>query len=202
MSGNFRYIEGLKGKSNMLHNASKQLSILLLISSFQAFGSIRLGYQEINFPLRNLNLGKLQGKWFEIASTKNEDTPDLYCTTKLIKMVDPHQIFIQNSFRKSLPESEVLSSELGFVFNVSLPGIWTLKNRQTEKYKIMSFIQVEFNYQSAVAIGKNGLPVIVLSRSPEMDVVTLASIRGRLISKGYDVTDLKQTLQQGCWPPI
>jgi lipocalin len=186
----------------MLPNTLKQLSIFLLISSFQAFGSIGQEYQEINSPLRNLNLGKLQGKWFEIASTKNENVPDLYCTTKLIKMLGPDQIFIQNSFRKSLPESEVFNNELGFVFNASLPGIWTLKNRQTEEYKIISFIQVEFNYQSAVAIGKNGLPVVVLSRSPEMDVVKLASIRGRLISKGYDVSDLKQTLQQGCWPPV
>lgn len=183
----------------MFPNALKQFSILLLIVSFHALGA---GYQEINSPLQNLNLGKLQGKWFEIASTKNENIPDLYCTTKLINILVPDQIFIQNSFRKSLPESEVFNNELGFVFNVNLPGIWTLKNRQTEEFRKISFIQVEFNYQSAVAIGKNGLPVIVLSRSPEMDVVTLASIRGRLISKGYNVSDLKQTLQQGCWPPV
>lgn len=202
LSGKFRYIGYLKGDLSMSLNGLKYLSILLLTLSLTAFGSNAVEYQEINLPLQNLDLSKFEGKWFEIASTKNDQRPGAYCTTKLIKVLDTAQIFIQNSFRTSLPDHEMYTNEIASVFSSQLPGVWTYRDRQTEEYKLLSIVQVEFNYKSAVAIGKNGTPVIVLSRSPELDLVTLAAIRGRLVLKGYSVSDLKQTLQQGCWPAL
>ena len=60
-------------------------------------------------------------------------------------------------------------------------------------------VDLDEDYGWAVVSGPTYTPFWILSRTPSLDPVRFEDIRGRLGERGFDLSALVPTLQEGCW---
>lgn len=156
-------------------------------------------FDGIESPLRTLNLKKFEGSWYEIASTKKINAPTCLCATQSYKVESPSEIKVLTSCRKNIPDADEVNVGRAVVKDPYVPGAWAVSFGQPTAFTNFFVVELDPDYQIAVVTGINGLPVVVLSRSPEIPVEKLASIRGVLANQGYDLKLFSETIQQGCW---
>jgi len=159
-------------------------------------------FDSIESPLRSLNLKKFQGSWYEIASTKLVKSPNCLCATQSYKVESPVEVKVLKSCRRNIPDADEVKVGRAVVVDPYVPGAWAVSFNEQASFANFFVIEVDPQYEIAVVTGINGLPVAVLSRTPEIPVVKLASIRGVLANQGYDVSSFSETIQQGCWSSV
>jgi lipocalin len=186
----------------MNYSSFGRLAFMLIILAFvPEVSEGKARFETIPSPLRNLNLDKFSGTWYEIVSTKDpvSNIDPCYCARSTFQKLSKSEISIVKSCRKSVPDLDTTKEGRATVADQDVPGAWMIsfeKIRATSKFYVVA---VDAAYAHSVVLGHGGASVAIYSRQPTMDLFVLASIRGQLVTQGYDVSALSETLQQGCW---
>lgn len=158
-------------------------------------------FEPIPSALRNLNLDKFSGIWFEIASTKNLQhvNEPAYCVKSTFKRLSTSEISVAKSSRKSVPDPDNVEEGRATVIVRNVPGAWVVSFEKMHTLNNFFVVAVDVSYENAVVIDNTRTSIAIYSRKPTIDLFVLASIRGRLVTQGYDVSNLSETIQLGCW---
>ncbi|MEI8025045.1 MAG: lipocalin family protein [Pseudomonadota bacterium] len=158
-------------------------------------------FEPIPSSLRNLNLDKFSGEWFEIASTKNpkQVSSPCYCAKSSFNRMSLDEISVVKSCRKAIPDPDIIQEGRATIIDPNVPGAWVVSFERMHTLNNFFVVAVDVPYQNAVVIDHTRSSIAIYSRKPTMDLFILASIRGQLVTQGYDVSNLSETLQLGCW---
>jgi len=176
-------------------------ALFFLITALSGEAAARGRFESIPSSLRNLNLDKFSGIWFEIASTKNPKRPNgpCYCAKSSFDRVSISDISIAKSCRKSVPDTDAVEQGLATIVDQNLPGAWIVSFEKMHASNNFFVVAVDAQYEHAVVVDHARTSIAIYSRHSTMDLFVLASIRGQLVTQGYDVSSLSETIQLGCW---
>jgi apolipoprotein D and lipocalin family protein len=142
-----------------------------------------------------VDIERYMGKWYEIALYPNWFEKGCFRSTAYYEQLKDGQIKVTNQCRMNGPEGEL---------NEAI-GIATIPNRQTNaKLRVQFFwpfkgdywiIGLDRDYQYAIVSEPNRQYLWILSRSPNMDIQTLETLKSRIRGNGFDLTYLQKTLQ-------
>lgn len=179
-----------------------RLPILIVFLATISAGAATQGkFEPIPSSLRNLNLDKFAGEWFEIASTKNPKrvSAHCYCAKNSFNRLSLDEISVVKSCRKTIPDPDIVEEGRATIIDQNVPGAWVVSFERMHTLNNFFVVAVDVQYENAVVIDHTRSSIAIYSRKPTMDLFVLASIRGQLVTQGYDVSNLSETLQLGCW---
>ncbi|MGA2298104.1 MAG: lipocalin family protein [FCB group bacterium] len=145
--------------------------------------------------VKEVDLNKYLGKWYEIASFPQSFQKDCNCTTAEYFATESDYIKVVNSCRKKSPQGE-LATATGKAFIVP--------NTNNAKLKVQFFwpfkgdywiIELAEDYSYAVVGHPNRDYLWILSRSPKMEEHTYQMLLDKIKQKGFDITRLNKTVQ-------
>ncbi len=157
-----------------------------------------LGCSSQDLPLetvKNVDLKRYVGKWYEIASYPQRFQKGCTCTTAEYTATDEGYIIVDNACNKDSVNGEK-SGIKGKAFIVENSGnaklevqfFWPIRG----KYWI---IDLDSNYTYAVVGHPNREYLWILSRTPKMDEKVYQEILERVKAKGFDLAKLQRTVQ-------
>ena len=142
-----------------------------------------------------VDIERYMGKWYEIALYPNWFEKGCFRSTAFYEQLKNGQIKVTNQCRMNGPNGEL---------NEAI-GIATIANSKTNaKLKVQFFwpfkgdywiIDLDRDYQYAIVSEPNRQYLWILSRSPNMDIQTLETLKARIRGNGFDLTYLQKTLQ-------
>jgi apolipoprotein D and lipocalin family protein len=142
-----------------------------------------------------VDIERYMGKWYEIALYPNWFEKGCFRSTAFYEQLKDGQIKVTNQCRMNSPDGEL---------NEAI-GIATIPNRKTNaKLRVQFFwpfkgdywiIGLDRDYQYAIVSEPNRQYLWILSRSPNMDIQTLETLKARIRGNGFDLTYLQKTLQ-------
>lgn len=146
--------------------------------------------------VKNVDLKRYAGKWYEIASYPQRFQKGCTCTTAEYIATNEGYIIVENACNKDSINGEK-SGIKGKAFVVENSGnaklevqfFWPFKG----KYWI---IDLDSNYSYAVVGHPNRKYLWILSRTPTMDSTDYSGILDRVKAKGFDLSILQKTLQK------
>lgn len=146
--------------------------------------------------VKNVDIKRYAGKWYEIASYPQRFQKGCTCTTAEYTATDKGYIIVENSCNKDSVNGEK-SGIKGKAFVVENSGnaklevqfFWPFKG----KYWI---IDLDSNYTYAVVGHPNRKYLWILSRTPQMDQAVYDGILERVKAKGFDLSILQKTIQR------
>lgn len=145
--------------------------------------------------VRNVDLNKYVGKWFEIASYPQRFQKGCHCTTAEYTLSKKGYVIVENKCNRDSVNGKQ-SYIKGKAFVVKNTGNAKLKVQFfwpfTGKYWI---IDLADDYSYAVVSHPNKKYLWILSRTPKMDDVIYQQIILRLKEKGFDLAKLQITQQ-------
>jgi apolipoprotein D and lipocalin family protein len=142
-----------------------------------------------------VDIERYLGKWYEIALYPNWFEKGCFRSTAFYEKLKDGQIKVTNQCRMNGPDGEL---------NKAIGKATIADSKTNAKLKVQFFwpfkgdywiIDLDKDYQYAIVSEPNRQYLWILSRSPNMDVQTLETLKARIRSKGFDLTYLKQTLQ-------
>ena len=179
-----------------------RLPILSVFIATIAGGAVTQSkFEPIPSSLRNLNLDKFSGVWYEIASTKNSKrvSAPCYCARSSFNRLSLDEISVVKSCRKRIPDPDLFQEGRATIVDQNVPGAWVVSFERMHTLNNFFVVAVDVQYENAVIIDHARSSIAIYSRNPTMELFVLASIRGQLVTQGYDVSNLSETLQLGCW---
>ncbi len=145
--------------------------------------------------VKNVDLSKYVGKWFEIASFPQRFQKRCHCTTAEYTPTDKGYIIVENRCNKDSVNGK-LSSIKGKAFVVENTGNAKLKVQFFWPFKgDYWIIDLADNYSYAVVSNPDKKSLWILSRTSKLDAAVYQQIIMRLKEKGFDLTNLKMTEQ-------
>jgi apolipoprotein D and lipocalin family protein len=180
-----------------IKNLSGVYSFTLFLAVFFTSGCANVPkkvYPELKV-VSHVDIERYMGKWYEIALYPNWFEKGCFRSTAFYEQLQEGQIKVTNQCRMNGPDGDL---------NEAI-GIATIPNRKiNSKLRVQFFwpfkgdywiIDLDEDYQYAIVSEPNRQYLWILSRSPNMDVQTLAMLKARIRENGFDLTYLKQTLQ-------
>ena len=145
--------------------------------------------------VKNVDLKRYVGKWYEIASYPQRFQKGCTCTTAEYTATEEGYIIVDNACNKDSVNGEK-SGIKGKAFIVENSGnaklevqfFWPIRG----KYWI---IDLDSNYTYAVVGHPNREYLWILSRTPKMDEKVYQGILERVKAKGFDLAKLQLTVQ-------
>ena len=175
----------------------KYFSVLFIIATLLISGCSSIPnkatpeFQVVSY----VDIERYLGKWYEIALYPNWFEKGCFGSTAYYEMLEGGHIKVTNQCRMHGPEGEL---------NEAI-GIATIADgKSNAKLKVQFFwpfkgdywiIDLDKDYQYAIVSEPDRQYLWILSRSPNMDAQTLETLKGKIRSKGFDLTYLKQTLR-------
>jgi apolipoprotein D and lipocalin family protein len=144
--------------------------------------------------VKNVDLTKYTGKWYEIAAYPNKFEKGCSCTTAEYSLSDKGHIIVKNRCLKK--DKGEWSETTGKAFPV--------KGSQNAKLKVQFFwpfkgdywiIDLSPDYEWAVVSDPKREYLWILSREKEMPEETYQHILAKLQERGFDIKNLQKTLQ-------
>lgn len=165
--------------------------LLILLTVFVACSSQELPLETV----KNVDLKRYVGKWYEIASYPQRFQKGCTCTTAEYTATNEGYIIVDNACNKDSVNGEK-SGIKGKAFIVENSGnaklevqfFWPIRG----KYWI---IDLDSNYTYAVVGHPNRDYLWILSRTPKMDESVYQGILERVKAKGFDLAKLQRTVQ-------
>lgn len=147
--------------------------------------------------VKQVDLAKYVGKWYEIASFPQSFQKGCNCTTAEYEMTDKSWIRVINTCRKGTPQGK-LSVARGKAFIVPNSGNAKLRVQFFWPFRgDYWIIDLAEDYSYAV-VGNQGRDYLwILSRTPTMDPALYQELVERCRQKGFDPNRLKVT-DQSC----
>jgi apolipoprotein D and lipocalin family protein len=180
-----------------IKNLSGFYLFTLLLAFFFAIGCASVPkktYPELKV-VSYVDMERYMGKWYEIALYPNWFEKGCFRSTAFYEKLKDGQIKVTNQCRMNGPDGKL---------NEAI-GIATIPNRKTNgKLRVQFFwpfkgdywiIDLDKDYQYSIVSEPNRQYLWILSRSPNIDVQTLETLKERIRRNGFDLTYLKQTLQ-------
>lgn len=170
------------------------------LSVFAGLGLSWSAAQAQIFPsvVEDLDLNQYLGLWYEVASTKPIFQRDCVCVTANYDLQDDGLVSVTNSCRKFSPDGELEITEgeasptrNPAKFNVAFGGL----QLPFSNYWVVDLAP---DYSYAVVSTALRTPIWVLSRTPELDPFLLEDIYADLADRGFRVSAITPTLQEGC----
>jgi len=144
----------------------------------------------------NVDLTRYAGKWYEIASFPQRFQKGCLCTTAEYTLTDKDYVIVENRCNKdSINGKESYIKGKAFL----------VKNTGNAKLKVQFFwpfrgkywiIDLAEDYSYAVVGHPNRKYLWILSRTPVMDQEIYNEILKRSKDKGFDISNLKITVQK------
>lgn len=167
--------------------------VLMILSSLISGQSMAQRLETV----KDLDLEKYSGTWFEIASFPQRFQKGCHCTTATYTMTDKKYIIVENRCRKdSVDGKESYIKGKAFLSGpekskLKVQFFWPFKG----KYWIIDLAE---DYSYAVVGHPNRDYLWILSRTPIMDDTTYKEIVSRIKTKQFDVDRLQKTVQENC----
>ncbi|HAQ37686.1 MAG TPA: lipocalin [Saprospirales bacterium] len=143
-----------------------------------------------------VDLNKYAGKWYDIASFPQRFQKGCHRTTAEYSLSDKGYVIVENRCNKdSLNGKESYIKGKAFVVpgtnnaKLKVQFFWPFKG----DYWIIDLAE-DYSYAVVSEPGKKYL--WILSRTPVMDDTMYKQVTDRLLSKGFDLSKLKKTIQQ------
>ncbi|HAY70269.1 MAG TPA: lipocalin [Saprospirales bacterium] len=143
-----------------------------------------------------VDLNKYAGKWYDIASFPQRFQKGCHRTTAEYSLSDIGYVIVENRCNKdSLNGKESYIKGKAFVVpgtnnaKLKVQFFWPFKG----DYWIIDLAE-DYSYAVVSEPGKKYL--WILSRTPVMDDTMYKQVTDRLLSKGFDLSKLKKTIQQ------
>lgn len=164
------------------------LLILLIMTSANA-------HSQTLQTVKNVDLKKYLGKWYEISSYPQRFQKGCHCTTAEYSWSDKGYIIVENRCNKDSIHGK-LSSIKGKAFIEENSGNAKLKVQFFWPFKGKYWIiDLADDYSYAVVSHPNKKYLWILSRSPQMAESTYQQILLRLKEMGFDLSKLQRTPQ-------
>jgi len=145
--------------------------------------------------VKNVDLSKYAGKWYEIASFPQRFQKGCHCTTAEYTATNEGYIIVENRCNKdSINGKESYIKGKAFIepnsgnAKLLVQFFWPFKG----KYWI---IELADDYSYAVVGHPNRDYLWILSRAKHMDDTLYSGILNRLTNRGFDITKLQKTVQ-------
>jgi apolipoprotein D and lipocalin family protein len=146
--------------------------------------------------VKNVDLSKYMGKWYEIASYPQRFQKNCYGTTAEYIMTNNDYITVINRCKKGSLQGK----------EKSVKGKATVvEGTNNSKLKIKFFflfsgnywiIDLADDYSYAVVSEPKRKSLWILSRTPKMNQETYSKVISKIKSKGFDIDNLKMTVQE------
>jgi apolipoprotein D and lipocalin family protein len=162
--------------------------------------------------IKVLDIGRYQGVWYEIASTKPSFQKDCVCVTATYTPLGDGSVGVDNSCRIKSPTGELkIARGTAIIPDLNEPG--KLKVTFSEQNAVARFfgglfrtnywiVDLGADYNYAVISSPFKKPIWILSRTPQLPEEEYKRILANLDSKGFAVEDIVPTLQEGCGESI
>lgn len=173
----------------------KQLNILIV--SLALLCSCK-GQEPVidNSVVKDLNIDRYLGKWYEIARFDHRFERGLVGVTAHYSMREDGKIKVVNSGYKGSLDGEK-SEAIG---KAKIPN-----SRIPSKLKVSFFwifygdyfvLELDENYQWAIVGSKTDKYLWILSRNPQMDDQLYSKLLNKLQARGYDISKLIKVVQR------
>lgn len=178
----------------MLNRCS--VSMVLLIIGIMVGGSVQARSSRAPDVVKDINLDKFSGTWYEIARLPNKHENDLVEVTSTFKRTDDGNYEVENSGYKgshggkrtrvkgeiSIPDPRVAGAMKVKIWFISID------------YRVID-VDKE-NYQYALISSNSKKYLWIMSKQPVMEDEQFATLVDRARDKGFDVDQLEM-VQQG-----
>lgn len=147
--------------------------------------------------VKELDLEKYSGTWYEIAAFPQRFQKGCHCTTATYTMTNKNYIIVENRCKKNgVDGKESYIKGKAFLSGpdqakLKVQFFWPFKG----KYWI---IDLADDYSFAVVGHPNREYLWILSRTPQLKDKIYDEIVSRLKEKNFDVSKLRKTVQENC----
>lgn len=140
-----------------------------------------------------VDIERYLGKWYEIALYPNWFEKECFRSTAFYEKLEDGQIKVTNQCRMNGPDGE-LNEAIGIATIVD--------NKTNAKLKVQFFwpfkgdywiIVLDKDYQYAIVSEPDRQYLWILSRSPNMDIQRLKTLKEKIREKGFNLTHLELT---------
>lgn len=172
---------------NLVKN--NKLKILSLI--FFLFGCSSSNYLPLE-TVKQVDVNKYLGKWYEVASIPNSFQKDCECTSAEYSLIDSTTIKVLNKCKKE----NAFDNVEGKAFVVERTNNAKLKVQFFWPFKgDYWIIELDDNYQYAVVGTPSRKYLWILSRKPTLDENIYQSLLLKIKEKKFDITKIQKTKQ-------
>lgn len=179
-------------KNSLTKNRTLKFIAMLLSLNLMSFEKSLA--QELE-TVQNVDLNRYAGKWYEIASFPQRFQKGCFCTTATYTLSEKDYVIVENRCNK-----DSINGKESYIKGKA----FAVKNSGNAKLKVQFFwpfkgkywiIDLADNYEYAVASHPNKKYLWILSRTPQMEEDTYQQILSRLKEMGFDLTNLRKTVQ-------
>ena len=141
-----------------------------------------------------VDIERYLGKWYEIALYPNWFEKGCFRSTAFYEKMENGQIKVTNQCRMHGPDGEL---------NEAIGKATIADSKTNAKLKVQFFwpfkgdywiIDLDRDYQYAIVSESERQYLWILSRSPNMDVQTLKTLKEKIHGKGFNLTHLELTV--------
>lgn len=171
----------------------KHIVVLLII--FSAFWSSCKNYPPLEV-VKNVDLKRYIGKWYEIARLPHSFEKNCYCVTAEYQFTDKDYIKVINSCKKGSSKGEI---------SIANGKAFIVENSNNAKLEVQFFwpfkgdywiIELADDYSYAMIGHPNREYFWILSRTPKIDDELYNSLLLKAKDKGFDITKIIKTVQE------
>ena len=146
--------------------------------------------------VKNVDLKKYSGKWYEIASYPQRFQKGCHCTTAEYTLSDSGYVIVENRCNKDSANGKQ-SYIRGKAFVEKNSGNAKLKVQFFWPFRGKYWItDLADDYSYAVVSHPNKKYLWILSRTPSMDEILYSQILNRLKEKNFDLSKIVKTNQE------
>lgn len=171
--------------------------IVLMLSALSACGFNN--YRDDSVPITSfadLDVGRYSGLWYEIASFPVPFQAGCVATTAEYAVLEPGRISVRNTCREDTLDGPI--KQIEGEASVTGPGQLAVRFYSVPFINAPYWVLwVDENYQTAVVGSPSGRAGWILGRTPEIDPAQYQAALAVLVSNGYDVSQIRTTLQPG-----
>jgi len=150
---------------------------------------------DIPKTVREVNLQKYAGKWYEIAKFPNSFQKNCFCSTAEYTLTDKGYVKVFNACRKGDLNGKI-SSVTGKAFPVAGTNNTKLRVQFFWPFRADYWVVGLADDYSWAAVSEPSRKYLwILGRSPQMDETTYNQIQLMLRNNGFDLSPLEKTLQ-------
>ncbi len=170
------------------------MKILILVSLMLSFLFHSCKTSSTIRPVKEVDINKYAGLWYEIANYPNSFQKNCYATTATYTMHPKGYVTVENRCKKNS-----LTGEDGYIKGKAFPT----KNSNNSKLKVQFFwpfrahywiIDLDPNYEWAVVSEPKMKYLWILARKPQMDSDLYKNILENLKVKGFDLSKIVKTI--------
>jgi apolipoprotein D and lipocalin family protein len=167
--------------------------VSLVLTTSLAFSAVGCGADPPLDVASNVDLGRFQGKWYEIARLPRETQTDCYGTTAFYSPGPSGGLQLVHQCNVGSNAGPLQTVAMTAIPNASVPAKLTLDmGAYTGDYWIL---EVGANYEYAVVGHPSRSYLWILSRTPSLDATTVAGAIKRAQNNQFDTSHLQWTPQ-------